>query len=102
VQRLNHLVFVKYNLQLQVRQIKRREQQGVDPICLSDIESDDEWITEKEGPSLPTQHSWMDMDEVFQERLYEGECSTQQPKIPRMSSNFYYYLISINKVIFVI
>jgi len=42
-QRLNTLVFVKYNLQLEMRQ-KVREEKGdtYDPICLSDMESDDE------------------------------------------------------------
>ena len=42
-QRLNALVYVKYNLQLKMRQ-KSREEKGetYDPICLSDIESDDE------------------------------------------------------------
>ena len=48
-QSLNALVFVKYNLQLEMRQ-KCREEKGdtYDPICLLDIESDDEWIIEKE------------------------------------------------------
>jgi len=70
-ERLANLVFVKYNLQLKVRQVKRREEQRVDPICLSDMESDDEWITEKEEPALPSNMTWMDMDEVFQEKLFE-------------------------------
>ncbi|XP_068483376.1 uncharacterized protein [Phaseolus vulgaris] len=42
-QRLNAPVYVKYNLQLEMRQ-KSREEKGetYDPICLSDIESDDD------------------------------------------------------------
>ncbi|WOL10272.1 hypothetical protein Cni_G19026 [Canna indica] len=52
-QRLNALVFVKYNLNLESRQ-KIREEKGetYDPICLSDMESDDEWIIEREEPCL--------------------------------------------------
>jgi hypothetical protein len=65
-QRLNDLVFVKYNLQLEMRQ-KSREEKGetYDPICLFDIELDDEWITEKEDPCLPIDSSWMDIHESF-------------------------------------
>ncbi|CAH1431758.1 unnamed protein product [Lactuca virosa] len=48
-QRLNALVFVKYNINLDTRLQKRKERgETYDPICLSDMESDDEWITEKE------------------------------------------------------
>ena len=52
--KLNALVFVKYNLQLELRQTKREEGgETYDPICLSDMGSDDEWITEIEDPCLP-------------------------------------------------
>jgi len=53
-QRLNALLYVKYNLQLELRQ-KTREGKGetYDLICLSNIESNDEWITENENPCLP-------------------------------------------------
>ena len=87
--RLANLVFVKYNLQLKVRQVKRREEQRVDPICLSDMESDDEWITEKEEPTLPSNMTWMDMDEVFQEKLFEQGESSSQPKLPRKCLCFF-------------
>lgn len=60
-QRLNALVFVKYNIRLDLRQEKRQERgETYDPICLSDLDSDDEWITEREDPCLPGDHSWMD------------------------------------------
>jgi len=36
-----------------------------DLICLSDMESDDEWITEKEDLCLPNDVSWMDIHEYF-------------------------------------
>ena len=67
-QRLNALVFVKYNIQLEMRQIKRQERgETYDPICLSDMEFDDEWITEVEDPCLPEDNSWLDIHECFEE-----------------------------------
>ena len=67
-QRLNALVFVKYNLQLELRQTKREERgETYDPICLSDMESDDEWVTEIEDPCLPQDNSWMDINECFED-----------------------------------
>ena len=67
-QRLNALVFVKYNLNLNMRLEKRRERgETYDPICLSDMDSDDEWITEKEDACLPEDNSWMDVHECFKE-----------------------------------
>ena len=77
VQRLNALVFVKYNLTLELRQ-KKREENGdtYDPICLSDMESDDEWITEREDPCLPLDPSWMGMNECFE--VNEGETSIKR------------------------
>jgi len=63
-QRLNALVFVKYNLQLEMRQKVREEKRDTyDPICLSDMESDDEWITEKEDSCILNDVSWMDIHE---------------------------------------
>ena len=67
-QRLNALVFVKYNIKLDMRLQKRKEREETfDPICLSDMESDDEWITEKEDACLPEDISWMDVHECFKE-----------------------------------
>ena len=44
------------------------------PICLSDMESDDEWsypinkwITKLEDPCLPEDNSWLDIHECFEE-----------------------------------
>ena len=40
---MNALVFVNYNINLELRQIKREENgESYDPICLSDMEFDDE------------------------------------------------------------
>jgi len=55
-----------------------------DLICLSDIDSDDEWITEKEEPSLPEDTHWMDMEEVFLEEMEENTDTQQQRTIPSM------------------
>ncbi|XP_027902994.1 uncharacterized protein LOC114163106 [Vigna unguiculata] len=88
-QRLNALVYVKYNLQLELRQ-KSREEKGetYDPICLSDIESDDEWITEKENPCLPIDSSWMDIHECFDDE--EGA-----PNKKRKRGNYFYSQVEI-------
>jgi len=83
-QRLSALVFVKYNNQLKLREEKRKSQQHEDVICLSDIESDDEWIAEKEEPLLPEDTSWMDMEEIFLEQREEYSESQQQTTIPSM------------------
>ena len=52
---------------MELRQIKREENgDSYDPICLSDMESDDEWITKKEEPCLPEDTSWIDIHECFE------------------------------------
>ncbi|XP_061360438.1 uncharacterized protein LOC133304421 [Gastrolobium bilobum] len=81
-QRLNALVFVKYNLQLEIRQ-KQREEKGdtYDPICLSDLDSDEEWITEQEEPCLMDEESWMDVHECF--NVDEGDQSKKRKRGPR-------------------
>ena len=64
--RLNALVFVKYNLQLELRKTQKEERcETYDPIFLSDLECDDERITEIEDPCLPQDNSWMDINECF-------------------------------------
>jgi hAT family C-terminal dimerisation region len=70
-ERLNNLVFIKYNIKLERRQ-REREKQGdhYDPISLSDMESDDEWITEKEAPTLANEasdFSWMEISDCLRE-----------------------------------
>ena len=78
-QRLSALVFVKYNLQLEARHKKRTlENELYDPICLSDLESDDEWITEKEDHVLPKDHTWMNVNECFE--VEEGESSKKRKR----------------------
>lgn len=78
-QRLNALVFVKYNINLDTRLQKRKDRgETYDPICLSDMESDDEWITEKEDACLPEDISWMDVHECFKED--EGSSSHKRKR----------------------
>lgn len=71
---------MKYNLQLEKRYEKRLETIGVDPICLSDMESDDEWITEKEDPALPLDNSWLDMNECFASEVGESSKTSSRKK----------------------
>ncbi|KAJ1404578.1 hypothetical protein SESBI_26454 [Sesbania bispinosa] len=54
-----------------------------DPICLSDIELNDEWITKKEDPCLLVDGTWMDIHESFTfeegaptKKRKRGICST--------------------------
>ncbi|XP_028114909.1 uncharacterized protein LOC114312822 [Camellia sinensis] len=55
--RMNDLVFVMYNLKL--RQRHKNRQSIMNPLCLDDVPSDDEWITEKENPTLPREGNWL-------------------------------------------
>ncbi|WRX09319.1 hypothetical protein QQP08_001806, partial [Theobroma cacao] len=50
-----------YNIQLELRQSKRiKKCETYNPICFSDMESNNEWITEMEDPCLPQENSWME------------------------------------------
>ncbi|CAL5335130.1 unnamed protein product [Camellia sinensis] len=55
--RMNGLVFVMYNLKL--RQRHKNRQAIMNPLCLDDVPSDDEWITERERPTLPREGNWL-------------------------------------------
>ncbi|CAL8115611.1 unnamed protein product [Prunus armeniaca] len=62
-QKLNALVYVKYNTTLRERSIRRRSK--IDPILVNEIESDDEWIAEVEEPILPTDLIWLNSQELY-------------------------------------
>ncbi|XP_008221800.1 PREDICTED: uncharacterized protein LOC103321750 [Prunus mume] len=62
-QKLNALVYVKYNTALREKSIKRRSK--IDPILVNEIESDDEWIAEVEEPILPTDLIWLNSQELY-------------------------------------
>ena len=64
---MNALVYVKYNTKLRERSIRRR--QSIDPIVIDEIDSDDEWIAEKEDHVLPLDASWLDEEELFDAKV---------------------------------
>ncbi|KAF7146530.1 hypothetical protein RHSIM_Rhsim04G0154000 [Rhododendron simsii] len=49
------------------------------------MESDNEWITEREDPCLPLDPSWIDMNECFE--VNEGETSRKGHRGPRNLQN---------------
>ncbi|RVX09356.1 hypothetical protein CK203_015304 [Vitis vinifera] len=53
----------KYNTRLRERSLQRK--QNVDPILVEEIDSDDEWIAEKEDPLLPLDLCWLQDNELF-------------------------------------
>jgi len=63
------------------QKVKEEKGDTYDLICLSNIESDDEWITEKEDHCLANNVSWMDIHEYF--TLEEGAPSKKRKKGPR-------------------
>lgn len=58
--KLNALVFVMYYMKLNERQTKKRQVE--DPLIVEHIDSDDEWVIEKEDLDLPTTlvGTWLD------------------------------------------
>ena len=61
--RLNALVYVKYNTRPRERSIKRMK--NLDPILVDEIDSDDEWVAEKEDLVLTADSAWLDDKELF-------------------------------------
>ncbi|KAG8391076.1 hypothetical protein BUALT_Bualt01G0150200 [Buddleja alternifolia] len=53
-----------YNTRLRERSIKRKNK-NMDPITVDEIDSDDEWIAEREDPVLPNDASWIDDENLF-------------------------------------
>ncbi|XP_059294892.1 uncharacterized protein LOC132047945 isoform X2 [Lycium ferocissimum] len=62
--RINALVYVRYNTRLREWSIKRKMHK-IDPILVDEVDSDDEWITEREDPVLPEEPSWLDEENLF-------------------------------------
>ncbi|XP_028063357.1 prostatic spermine-binding protein-like [Camellia sinensis] len=56
---MNDLVFVMYNLKL--RQRHKNRPAIMNPLCLDDAPSNDEWITEREKPTLPREGNWLNV-----------------------------------------
>ena len=56
-------MYVRYNTRLRERSLQRK--QNVDPILVDELDSYDEWITEKEDPLLPIDLCWLEDNELF-------------------------------------
>ncbi|KAF9623765.1 hypothetical protein IFM89_005272 [Coptis chinensis] len=53
-----------YNVYHEKREVFVREA-GTDPICLGELDDDNEWIVESEQPVLPQDTTWMDIVDCF-------------------------------------
>lgn len=57
---MNDLVFVMYNLKLQERHRQRESaKSSLIEDAFENLPSDDEWVTEREGPVLPSANKWL-------------------------------------------
>ena len=56
-------MYVRYNTRLREQSLQRK--QNVNSILVDEIDSDDEWITEKEDPLLPLDLCWLEDNELF-------------------------------------
>ena len=56
-------MYVRCNTRLREQSLQRK--QNVDPILVEEIDSDDEWIAEKEDPLLPLDLCWLQDNELF-------------------------------------
>nr|XP_017188130.2 uncharacterized protein LOC103432819 [Malus domestica]XP_028956194.1 uncharacterized protein LOC103432819 [Malus domestica] len=86
--RLNALAYVKYNLALSERSLKRSGR--CDPIVVEEIDSDDEWITEREDPVLPQDPRRVEDGSLFNAEavrnvpipIYEDNSQVGDPREP--------------------
>ena len=53
-------MYGRYNTRL-----RERRKQNVDPILVDEIDSNDEWIAEKENLLLPLDLCWLEDNELF-------------------------------------
>lgn len=51
------MAFVMYNLKLRQRHMNGRA--IVNPLCLDDVPSNDEWIIERKASTLPREGNWL-------------------------------------------
>ncbi|XP_023739449.3 uncharacterized protein LOC111887513 [Lactuca sativa] len=61
-QKMNDLVYVKYNLKLNGKEEKKgkeHDQMGLETLNLDDVSSDDEWITEEESSNQYVDEEWI-------------------------------------------
>ena len=52
------LVYVRYNTRLRERSLQMK--QNIDPILVDELDSDYEWIIEKEDPLVPPDLCWLE------------------------------------------
>lgn len=79
---------MKYNLALSERSLKRSGR--CDPIVVEEIDSDDEWITEREDPVLPQDPRWLEDESLFNAEavrnvplpIYEDNPQVRDPREP--------------------
>ena len=84
-------MYVRYNTRLRER--SRQRKQNVDPILIKEIDSDDEWIVEKEDPLLPLDLCWLQDDELFNVnsiRVVSSNSQQTQASSDRMISSHSY------------
>ena len=56
-------MYVRFNTRLRERSLQKK--QNVDPILVDEMDSDDEWIVEKEDPLLLLDLFWLEDNELF-------------------------------------
>ena len=69
-------MYVRYNTKLRGRSLQRK--QNVDPILVDEIDSDDEWIVEKEDPLLPLDLCWLKDNKLFNVNVIRTVSSQNQ------------------------
>ncbi|GMP80583.1 hypothetical protein CsSME_00035622 [Camellia sinensis var. sinensis] len=55
----------------------------VNPLCLDDVPSDDEWITERETPTLPREGNWLS---VLDRNAQHG-CDSDEDEVEALARN---------------
>ncbi|XP_058102261.1 uncharacterized protein LOC131246307 [Magnolia sinica] len=79
--KLNDLVFVQYNQKLRERLQSRKEKPGFfDPVCLDELDADNEWLVETEDPVFAGEDlTWAQVeDAAYGSTPGEGSSSTTQ------------------------
>ena len=84
-------MYVRYNTRLREQSLQRK--QNVDPILVEEIDSDDEWIAEKEDPLLPLNLCWLQDNELFNVdaiRVVSSNSQETQASLDHMVSSHSY------------
>ncbi|XP_058082029.1 RNA-directed DNA methylation 4-like isoform X2 [Magnolia sinica] len=79
--KLNNLVFVQYNKKLRERFQSRKEKPGFfDPICLDELDADNEWLVETEDPVFAREDlTWAQVeDAAYGSTPGEGSSTTRR------------------------